>query len=152
LNKLKILEWANNLIEQYEEYGTTVIEETSNDIQYCLDQLKIECDDLREEIKDLVNIDFKFHVTNLVKVKLTQYGIKELNKRDEELCELADLKNFDRSLIESQLYKVDELIDEQGYFTIELWRLMNVFGSYLYESHDMVFESEIIFLNEKVSD
>ncbi|MHC1722755.1 MAG: hypothetical protein AB9836_06070 [Aminipila sp.] len=56
MDKQAILQWANNLIEQYEEVSETVIEETSNTIDESLSYLRQECKELKEEIKELLEI------------------------------------------------------------------------------------------------
>lgn len=56
MNKQSILQFVNDLIEKYEEAETTAIEETASDISGSLYYLQKECNELREEIKVLLEI------------------------------------------------------------------------------------------------
>lgn len=57
MDKNKILAWANDLIDRFEESEKTVADETATDIHYCTNQITIECNELRQEIEELLEIN-----------------------------------------------------------------------------------------------
>ena len=67
----------------------------------------------------------KFNVNDEVKIKLTERGLEILEKED-----LVSL--FDHSKC-----------DEDGWYKVQLWWLMSVFGKHIYLGCNVPFETEI---------
>lgn len=56
MNRQEILEGNNDLIDGYEDISIESIDEVFTDISYSLERLKIECEELREEIKQVTQL------------------------------------------------------------------------------------------------
>lgn len=90
--------------------------------------------------KGMLNMEMKMDLNSLVKVKLTDYGVTVLKARYEKYklwCYKNGVK-FDEFDLE---------LDEDGYYTKTMWRLMEVFGEHLHPKEKTVFESELIVLD-----
>lgn len=57
MDKQKILEWANKLIQEYQDSAETVIGEFSGNVDNELKENEQYCDELRQEIKNLLELD-----------------------------------------------------------------------------------------------
>lgn len=66
----------------------------------------------------------EFNIKKIVKCKLTQKGIDILNER-----------------ISQMGYKT---MDKDGYFSFQLWELMNIFGSHVYENGDIIVDDKLL--------
>lgn len=67
-------------------------------------------------------MDFKVNANVNVKVRLTDYGVSILKNRHDELNEYIRICG-------GQGFGEFELnLDENGYYTTQLWTLMNIFG------------------------
>lgn len=69
MKKQAILKWANELVERYEEVAETAIEETSSDISYSLEELKVECAELREEIRELLELKEEEYLSKMKNIE-----------------------------------------------------------------------------------
>lgn len=90
-------------------------------------------------------MQFKMNINEHVKVKLTEYGIKILKARHDELNKRI-WERGGRGLGEFTIKK-----DEEGYTTFQLWSLMNTFGDVLTMGFEIPFETDIIFTKGEVS-
>lgn len=57
MDKQKILEWANELIQEYQDSAETVIGEFEADVDKGFKENEQYCDELREEIKNLLELN-----------------------------------------------------------------------------------------------
>lgn len=74
----------------------------------------------------------QFNMNNLVKVKLTESGLKILQTEKEK----------------DQYFLIPK-VDEDGYANFPLWKLMNVFGDYLFMgNNDLPFDLDILISDE----
>ena len=72
------------------------------------------------------------NISELVKVKLTEEGIRILENRHNNLLnQYSDKPEVRKTLGE---FKMPE-VDENGYSSFQLWELMNIFGSYMYNGN-----------------
>jgi hypothetical protein len=72
-----------------------------------------------------------------VKVQLTKFGAEIYNHQYD--WAIGRLQNFERPY---------PAVDEDGYMTIELWRLFEIYGKYVGCARDQIFKGSIIYLNE----
>jgi len=77
----------------------------------------------------------KFNINNSVKVKLTEKGRTIYYNRDVELN-----KFYGKEVIKPRLPKEDK----DGYFQIQLWELMRLYGPHMFNGCEQPFETEII--------
>ena len=86
---------------------------------------------------------FRMSVNEKVKVKLTSAGVGILQKKHEELRKrIKDTKGID-------IGDFVLVIDEDGYYSTPLWKLMKDFGDTINANSDVPFETEVIFLKGK---
>ena len=85
--------------------------------------------------------NFKFNANQIVKVKLTDFGVQILREQHEELN-----KNLLKHGCSSLGYFVLPL-DEDGYYKCQLWYLMQKFGSHMRMGTDNPFELNMIFID-----
>lgn len=81
-----------------------------------------------------------FNINNNVKVRLTEHG-RAVLKADIDSIDYSgdeDIKNYAHEKSEP---------DKDGYNTFQLWELMSVFGSHMYNGAKNVFEKNIIELD-----
>jgi len=81
----------------------------------------------------------RFNINSNVKIKLTEFGIDVLKREHEEMrydCKYTmgyDIGEFNLKL------------DEEGYYTIQAWEMMETFGGYLNQlNENNPFEIEIL--------
>lgn len=72
-----------------------------------------------------------------VKVKITDFGIKVLKQRHDELNEKIKARGGKGTKFELKL-------DEDGYYTTQLWHLMNIFGEYAGLAAEPPFDINIV--------
>lgn len=83
-------------------------------------------------------MDFKVNANMRVKVKLTDIGVSILKNRHDELNTLIKYRG-------GQEFGEFELkLDEDGYYTTQLWTLMNIFGSAMTMGSKNPFDLNII--------
>lgn len=81
-------------------------------------------------------MNFNFNANDKVKVKLTDIGIARLKQK------YQDLRN------EQIVDEVDITLDELGYYEIQLWKLMSIFGDLMYNGNQKLpFDVNLIFVN-----
>jgi len=81
----------------------------------------------------------KVNMNTLVKVELTYDGLLIMMRKHTELNKLIE-KNGGKKI--PFPYKEDK----EGYITIELWKLFEIFGAYLYNGSDAPFEGNEIII------
>ena len=87
-----------------------------------------------------------FNINEPVKVKLTEEGIRILENRHNNLLNQYSDKPEVRKILGE--FKTPE-VDENGYSSFQLWELMNIFGSYMYNGNPKVpFEMTIAISDE----
>lgn len=86
-------------------------------------------------------LDFKVNVNEMVKVKLTKFGISILKQQHDEL------DTFVKAQGGKGLGEFDLRLDEEGYYKTQLWMLMNNFGHAMEMTNENPFEMEIIVIN-----
>lgn len=86
-------------------------------------------------------MDFKVNVNMNVKVKLTDFGVSILKTQHDELNEL--IKDRGGQGIGDFYTKVDD----DGYYEMQLWSLMNRFGPYMSPTQQSPFDLDIIISN-----
>ena len=75
-----------------------------------------------------------FNINNYIEIKLTQYGKDILKEKEDKIfTEYPSLKEY--------LYKYK--VNNRGYLKLQLWEVMNIFGSYLGTCCDAPFEMDI---------
>lgn len=75
-----------------------------------------------------------FNINNYVEIKLTQYGKDILKEKEDKIfTEYPSLKEY--------LYKYK--VNNRGYIKLQLWEVMNLFGSYLGNGLQNPFEIKI---------
>lgn len=77
------------------------------------------------------------NLNTYVKVQLTAFGVEIYNHQYD--WAVGRLQNFDRPY---------PIIDEDGYMTIELWRLFEIYGKYVGCARDQIFKGSLIYMNE----
>lgn len=77
------------------------------------------------------------NLNTYVKVKLTKFG-EEIYSHQYDWA-IGRLQNFDRPL---------PVCDEEGFVTIELWKLFEIYGKYVECGRDQIFKESVIYLNE----
>ena len=77
------------------------------------------------------------NLNTYVKVKLTKLGEEIYNHQYD--WAVGRLQNFERPLPN---------LDEDGFITIELWKLFEIYGKYVACGRDQVFKGTVIYLNE----
>ena len=83
-------------------------------------------------------MDFKVNLNQEVKVKLTEYGISILKEQHDELNKWIEIRGG-KSLGEFELR-----LDEYGYYSTQIWMLMNKFGHAIRMGNKNPFNLEII--------
>lgn len=83
-------------------------------------------------------MDVKVNINNTVKVKLTDYGISILKKQHDDLNKMI-LSNGGMGVGEFELR-----LDGDGYYSTQLWTLMNRFGHVMRMSDELPFYIDII--------
>ncbi len=87
-------------------------------------------------------MDFKVNANMGVKVKLTDFGISILKEQHEKLNEFIKERGGDG------LGDFELRLDEDGYYSTQLWTLMNKFGHVMTMGHNEVpFHLNIIIEN-----
>ena len=89
----------------------------------------------------------KFNANNIVKVKLTEYGLKILEKSHYEMLKRMTPESA-KLVGPFQAPKVDE----NGYSEFQLWQLMYYFGPYMYNFSNQPFETDILIDELKLED
>lgn len=74
----------------------------------------------------------KFNINNYVRVKLTEAGINHLKDTHQRYWKET-----------GKIFKFEPKIDENGYTEFQLWDLISVFGTKIYNGSDLMFETEI---------
>lgn len=77
------------------------------------------------------------NMNTYVKVKLTKLG-EEIYSHQHDWA-VGRLQNFERPLPD---------VDEEGYITIELWKLFEIYGKYVGCARDQIFKGSVIYMNE----
>ena len=77
------------------------------------------------------------NLNTYVKVKLTKFG-EEIYSHQFDWA-IGRLQSFERPL---------PATDEDGFITIELWRLFEIYGKYVACGRDQIFKGSVIYLNE----
>lgn len=85
--------------------------------------------------------NFKVSVNEMVKVKLTDFGVDVLRQRHNELVE------FIRERTGNDIGPLTLKLDDEGYYKTQLWHLMWEFGEYIKPGHKAPFELDIIMTN-----
>ncbi|MPS73986.1 MAG: hypothetical protein E2590_12700 [Chryseobacterium sp.] len=85
----------------------------------------------------------KFNINNTVKIKLTDLGCKVLADEHNQWSVTEDHRT-------PEYYK--NKCDEKGYYTIQLWQLMNIFGSSLSMGCNLSFETNILIENSNLKE
>lgn len=86
-------------------------------------------------------MDVHFNINHQVKVKLTEAGIAELKRQNDELNKVFPQANLPFSVN----------IDEEGYTSFQMWDLMSRLGENMGFHHKIPFDTNIIITNcEKV--
>lgn len=82
----------------------------------------------------------EFNINNNVKVKLTGHGraVLKADINSIDYGENEDIKNYAHEKAKP---------DKDGYNTFQMWKLMSIFGSHMYNSAENVFEKNIIELD-----
>jgi hypothetical protein len=83
-------------------------------------------------------LDFKVNINEHVKVKLTDFGVSILKEQHDEL---------NRHILSSGGKGLDEFtlrLDEDGYYTTQMWMLMSRFGHVASATSKAPFDTEII--------
>lgn len=87
----------------------------------------------------------ELNLNNMVKVKLTEIGVKKW-------LEQADiLGQYNQNMCKELQICFLSKIDDEGYLETELWQLMHVFGPFIYHGMNLSaypFESMKILINE----
>lgn len=83
-------------------------------------------------------MDFKVNINQEVKVKLTEYGISILKEQHDELNKWIETRGG-KGLGEFELR-----LDEDGYYSTQIWMLMNQFGHVIRMGNKNPFNLEII--------
>ena len=80
------------------------------------------------------------NINSYVKIKLTPFGIEKLKEEHENLRnKCASIGN----ITIAETLEIPE-VDEEGYSKMQLWKVMNIFGKYLYNgSINLPFETNI---------
>lgn len=93
-------------------------------------------------LSKLVNNYTEFNINQNVCVKLTDFG-KEILQRRREV-----FNDFLISRGEKPLYTDVIETDKDGYTKLQLWEVMNIFGSYINIDEQMPFETTIRICNK----
>lgn len=88
-------------------------------------------------------MDFKVNANQIVKVKLTNFGIQILHERHQELQE--EIKSLNGKGLDPFVL----ITDEEGYYVTQLWMLMNIFGHVMTMAHEIPFSLDIIITNRE---
>ena len=83
-------------------------------------------------------MDFKVNLNQVVKVKLTEYGVSVLKEQHDELNAWIKLRGG-KSLGEFELR-----LDEDGYYSTQIWMLMSKFGHAMRMGNENPFNLEVI--------
>ena len=83
-------------------------------------------------------MDFKVNANEMVKVKLTEYGISILKQQHEELDAFVK-EQGGKGMGEFKLH-----LDEDGYYKTQLWMLMSNFGHVMHMGIENPFEMDMI--------
>ena len=81
---------------------------------------------------------FKTNLNNYIKVKLKPEGV--------EIYRKYHVTVFGDSLED---YLFDYKVDEDGYFKIQLWRFVNIFGEYMVMGYEMPFDLNVMIQSEE---
>lgn len=87
----------------------------------------------------IVKTSFKFNANETVKVKLYPAGVEILRYKHEELRKQIKRMN-NRDIGEFQLKLTDD-----GYYSVQLWSLIQDFGDSMKYGHDTPFNLNMIF-------
>ncbi|WEZ09567.1 hypothetical protein P5663_06900 [Priestia flexa] len=83
-------------------------------------------------------MEVKVNFNEIVKVRLTKFGIDILKSRHMELNNLIQ-KRGGKGLEEFKLK-----IDDDGYSSFQIWELMSTFGEYMYMSSELPFKADMV--------
>lgn len=90
----------------------------------------------------MLNMELKMDVNTFVKVKLTDFGVAVLKAKHEKYKVWCYQNGIKVTEIDFTLE-----LDEDGYYTQPLWKLMKVFSEYVHPNEKTVFESELMVLD-----
>lgn len=88
-----------------------------------------------------MTLDFMVNLNSSIKVKLTPMGKKILQDRHD------DLREHVQSVSGSDIGPYSPRLDDNGYYTTQLWILMNVFGPYMTMGIEEPFDMSAIMTN-----
>lgn len=88
-----------------------------------------------------VSVDFKVNLNQEVKVKLTEYGTLILKEQHDELNEWIKLRGG------NALGEFELRLDEDGYYSTQIWMLMSKFGHAMRMGSKNPFNLEVIIKN-----
>ena len=77
----------------------------------------------------------KININDNIKVKLTEHGLKLLKEHYGQLNKMFNVKK-------------EVKLDENGYFTQQLWSVMQIFGTYMYNGAPTIFENNSIEIDD----
>ena len=83
-----------------------------------------------------------FNVNERVKVKLTEKGIDILKQRHDSMNTYIGANDGE------PIKEFEIKLDEDGYYTTQLWVLMHVFGEHMSWGSNLPFETEIQFVTK----
>lgn len=78
--------------------------------------------------------EIKFNINHKIKVKITDYGKQKL------------LEKYGQEYYKSC---INSYIDKDGYFEVQLWVAMEMFGEFLFNGTILPLETEIVFIVEE---
>ena len=92
----------------------------------------------------------EFNVNDYVKVKLNDLGYKILEDFYDDLLKSA---NNRRTVLPENFFDVNKYpeLDEEGYVTYQLWKLMEIFGQHMHAGEKVPFESYILLSESDLS-
>lgn len=76
----------------------------------------------------------KFNINSYVKIKLNEIGIRILEQRHNEM----------KAIINWDLGEFDLKLDKDGYYTMQMWEMMNTFGDFMFMHLNPPFEMVIM--------
>jgi len=83
----------------------------------------------------------KININDYVKIKLTDYGKEVLKETKEEFLTSFNKRYNTKHTVDSFFEKIE--YDKEGYTKFQLWHLMEIFGDYMYNGADNVFDLNI---------
>jgi hypothetical protein len=83
-------------------------------------------------------MDVKVNINDIVKVKLTEFGISILKQNHDEVNEIL----INRGVKPMGPFELK--LDDNGYMAFQLWQLMSIYGEHLSVTGENPFETQII--------